>query len=78
MKSKVQDLVVYSGEGKFDKGQQHLYMIHLLLPLLEQVNQEKIIELDIEAKIKGEDQSELQIQNAIGSPKQRCWYVSKI
>ncbi|CAI9292666.1 unnamed protein product [Lactuca saligna] len=72
VKSKVQDLVVYSGEGKFDKGQQHLYMIHLLLPLLEQINQEKIIELDIEAKIKGEDQSELQIQNAIGSPKQRC------
>lgn len=61
MKSKVQDLVVYSGEGKFDKGQQHLYMIHLLLPLLEQVNQEKIIELDIEAKIKGRGSSILLI-----------------
>ncbi|KAL4563144.1 hypothetical protein LXL04_027178 [Taraxacum kok-saghyz] len=72
VKAKVQDVVVYSGEGKFDQGQQRLYMIHLLLPLLEQINQEKIIELDIEAKIKGKDQSELQIQNAIGSPKQRC------
>lgn len=48
-----QDLVVYRGEGEFDKNQQLLYMTHLLLPLLEQINQEKDIEMDIEAKIKG-------------------------
>lgn len=48
-----QDLVVYRGEGEFDKNQQLLYMTHLLLPLLEQINQEKDREMDIEAKIKG-------------------------
>ncbi|KAI3800334.1 hypothetical protein L1987_28424 [Smallanthus sonchifolius] len=66
------DLVIYSGEEKFDKSQQLIYMIYLLLPLLEQINQEKDIEMDIEAKIKGKDHSELQLQEAIGSPKQQC------
>ncbi|KAL8228671.1 hypothetical protein R6Q57_013571 [Mikania cordata] len=74
---KTKDLV-YSGEGKFDKIQQLLYMIHLLLPLIEQINQEKHIEMDIEAKIKGMDHSELQIQEAIGSPKQRCCGFCKV
>ncbi|XP_035846505.1 lysine-specific demethylase JMJ25 isoform X1 [Helianthus annuus] len=69
---KTKDLVFYSGEEKFDKSQQLIYMICLLLPLLEQINQEKDTEMDIEAKIKGKDRSELQIQEAIGSPKQQC------
>ncbi|KAI7736283.1 hypothetical protein M8C21_022733, partial [Ambrosia artemisiifolia] len=69
---KTKDLLVYSGEEKFDKSQQLLYMISLLLPLLEQINQEKDIEMDIEAKIKGKDHSELQIQEVTGSPKQQC------
>ncbi|KAK9056353.1 hypothetical protein SSX86_027443 [Deinandra increscens subsp. villosa] len=69
---KTKDLVVYSGDEKFDKSQQLIYMIYLLLPLLEQINQEKDIEMDIEAKIKGKDHNELQIQEAIGSPKQQC------
>ncbi|XP_076940879.1 lysine-specific demethylase JMJ28-like [Bidens hawaiensis] len=69
---KTKDLVVYSDEGKFDKSQQLLYMIHLLLPLIEQINQEKYIEMDIEAKIKGKDHTELQIHEAIGSLKQQC------
>lgn len=69
---KTKDLVVFSGEEKFDKTQQRLYMIYLLLPLLEQINQEKIIELEIEAKIKGKDRSEIEIQNATGSQKQQC------
>lgn len=69
---KSKDLVFYSGEGNFDKSQQLLYMIHLLLPLLEQINEEKDMELDIEAKIKDKDHNELQIQDAIGSPKKQC------
>ncbi|XP_076884146.1 lysine-specific demethylase JMJ28-like [Bidens hawaiensis] len=69
---KTKDLVVYSDEEKFDKNQQLLYMIHLLLPLIEQINQEKYIEMDIEAKIKGKDHTELQIHEAIGSPEQQC------
>ncbi|KAI3680618.1 hypothetical protein L6452_35391 [Arctium lappa] len=69
---KTKDLVVYNGEEKFDKTQQLLYMIYLLLPLLEDINQEKIIELEIEAKIKGKDRSEVEIQDATGSQKQQC------
>ncbi|KAI7738175.1 hypothetical protein M8C21_007558 [Ambrosia artemisiifolia] len=69
---KTKDLVVYSGEGKFDKTQQLLHVMHLLLPLIEQINLEKYDEMDIEAKIKGKDHSELQIQEALGSPKQQC------
>ncbi|KAK9064223.1 hypothetical protein SSX86_015603 [Deinandra increscens subsp. villosa] len=69
---KTKDLVVHSGQEKFDKNQQLIYMIHLLLPLIEQINQEKHNEMDIEAKITGKDHSELQIQEATGSPKQRC------
>ncbi|KVI01042.1 WRC-like protein [Cynara cardunculus var. scolymus] len=48
-----QDLVVYNSKKKFDKSEQLLYMIDMLLPLLEQINQEKIVELNMEAKIKG-------------------------
>ncbi|KVH89586.1 WRC-like protein [Cynara cardunculus var. scolymus] len=54
---KTKDLIVFNGEEKFDKAQQLLYMIDLLLPLLEQINQEKIIELEIEAKIKDKRKS---------------------
>ncbi|XP_024992409.1 lysine-specific demethylase JMJ25 isoform X2 [Cynara cardunculus var. scolymus] len=71
---KTKDLIVFNGEEKFDKAQQLLYMIDLLLPLLEQINQEKIIELEIEAKIKGKDHSQLEIQNATGSQKQQCCF----
>ncbi|KAJ0451628.1 putative transcription factor interactor and regulator C3H-WRC/GRF family [Helianthus annuus] len=52
---KTKDLVVYNGEGKFDKSRQLLYMIHLLLPLIEQINQEKYDEMDIEAKDRTKD-----------------------
>ncbi|KAI3823918.1 hypothetical protein L1987_05363 [Smallanthus sonchifolius] len=69
---KTKDLVVYTGEGKFDKSQQLLYMIHLLIPLIEQINQEKHNEMVIEAKIKGKDHNELQIQEVLGSPNQHC------
>lgn len=50
----LQDLVVYRAEGKFEKTEQLLYMIHLLLPILEQINQEKDTEMDIESNIQGE------------------------
>ncbi|XP_076942717.1 lysine-specific demethylase JMJ28-like [Bidens hawaiensis] len=68
---KTKDLVVYTGEEKFDKNEQLIYMIHLLLPLLEQINQEKDTEMDIEAKIEGKDHNELQIQDTLDTPKQQ-------
>ncbi|XP_071697347.1 lysine-specific demethylase JMJ28 [Rutidosis leptorrhynchoides] len=71
---KTKDLIVYSYEGNFDKTQQLLYKIHLLLPFLEQINTEKDMELNIEAKFKGrgKDHNELQIQDSVGSPKKQC------
>ncbi|PWA34141.1 transcription factor jumonji/aspartyl beta-hydroxylase [Artemisia annua] len=70
---RTKDLVVYRGEEKFEKTEQLLYMIHLLLPILEQINQEKDTEMDIESNIQEKDQSELQIQDAADSTKQQCW-----
>lgn len=69
---RTKDLVVYRGGGKFEKTEQLLYMIHLLLPILEQINQEKDSEMDIESNIQEKDQNELQIQDATDSTKQRC------
>ncbi|GMH30316.1 hypothetical protein Nepgr_032159 [Nepenthes gracilis] len=47
------------------------YLISLLLPILKQINQEQSIELEIEAKFKGKNLSEVEIQQAdIGSEKQ--------
>lgn len=45
-------MVAYSHENTFDKSQQ-LYMILELLLVMEKMNQEKMIELDKEAKHKG-------------------------
>ncbi|KAI3698017.1 hypothetical protein L6452_31126 [Arctium lappa] len=69
---KTKDLVVYNSKKKFDKSEQLLYMIDMLLPLLEQINQEKTIELNMEAKLKERHHTELQIQPAIDSEKQQC------
>ncbi|GJS94539.1 lysine-specific demethylase JMJ25-like protein [Tanacetum coccineum] len=69
---RTKDLVVYRGEEKFEKTEQLLYMIHLLLPILEQINHEKDTEMDIESNIQEKDQSELQIQDATDSTKPRC------
>nr|XP_043622981.1 lysine-specific demethylase JMJ25 [Erigeron canadensis]XP_043622982.1 lysine-specific demethylase JMJ25 [Erigeron canadensis]XP_043622983.1 lysine-specific demethylase JMJ25 [Erigeron canadensis] len=74
---KNKELVVFSGDGNFNRSQQLLYMIDLLLPLLEQINQEKDTELVLEAKIKGKDLNELQIHDAIVSPKQKYCYFCK-
>ncbi|GKE49871.1 lysine-specific demethylase JMJ25 isoform X1, partial [Tanacetum coccineum] len=68
---RTKDLVVYRGEEKFEKTEQLLYMIHLLLPILEQINHEKDTEMDIESNIQEKDQSELQIQDATDSTKPR-------
>ncbi|KAI3718807.1 hypothetical protein L6452_19691 [Arctium lappa] len=65
------ELVVYNREKKFDKIQQ-LHMIRLLLPVMEKMNQEKIIVLDTEAKNKGRTHGHLQVQLAGCSQKQQC------
>ncbi|KAJ9566080.1 hypothetical protein OSB04_002046 [Centaurea solstitialis] len=64
--------LVYNGDEKFDKRQQLLYMLYLLLPLLEQINEEKTIELEIEANIKGKEDSEVEIPCATSSQKRQC------
>ncbi|KAK3011119.1 hypothetical protein RJ639_012678 [Escallonia herrerae] len=42
---------------KVDKIQQLYYLIHMLLPVLKQINQDQSIELEIEAKTKGINES---------------------
>ncbi|XAR53687.1 hypothetical protein NMG60_11022336 [Bertholletia excelsa] len=51
-------------ERKVDKLQYLHYMVCLLLPVLEQINKLQRIELELEAKIKGETISEIQIEQA--------------
>lgn len=40
---------------KLDNIQQLLYLIHNLLPILEEINHNQGIELELEAKAKGKD-----------------------
>ncbi|KAL9383990.1 hypothetical protein Peur_024313 [Populus x canadensis] len=48
------------------------YLICMLLPILKQINQDQSIELEIEAKIKGQKPSEVQIQQAEVSCNKQC------
>ncbi|GFY91787.1 protein B160 [Actinidia rufa] len=57
-----QDLLM--NKMRVDKIQQLHYLIYMLLPVLEQINQEQNIELELEAKLKGKTVSEVQIQQA--------------
>ncbi|KAI3498865.1 hypothetical protein L1887_34651 [Cichorium endivia] len=69
------EVVVYNREKKFDKNQ-HLHIIRLLLPVMEKINQEKINELDIEAKNKGRTLAQLQVQLTEFSKKPECSFCS--
>ncbi|XP_024988763.1 lysine-specific demethylase JMJ25-like isoform X1 [Cynara cardunculus var. scolymus] len=66
-----EELVVYNREKKFDKIQQ-LHLIRMLLPVMEKMNQEKIIALDTEAKNKGRMLGQLQVELAECSQKRKC------
>lgn len=63
----------YKDIEKVDKIQQLNYLIHLLLPLLEEMNHHQGIELEIEAKIKGVTNYEMHIpQVKLGCKKLNC------
>lgn len=65
------EMIVINGGEKFDFSQ-HLHMIRKLLPVIEKMNQEKIIELDIEAKNKGISHDSLQVQVVRYPLKNEC------
>ncbi|XP_006347153.1 lysine-specific demethylase JMJ25 isoform X1 [Solanum tuberosum] len=49
---------------KVPKVQLLYYLVHLLLPILEKINEEQRIEVEIEANISGKGESDIQIQQA--------------
>uniref|UniRef100_A0A2P2ILW7 Lysine-specific demethylase JMJ25 n=1 Tax=Rhizophora mucronata TaxID=61149 RepID=A0A2P2ILW7_RHIMU len=60
-------------KSKVDKVLHFHYLICMLLPVLKQINQDQSIELEIEAKLKGEKPSEVPIQQAgVRCSKQCC------
>ncbi|KAL6977211.1 hypothetical protein U1Q18_026008 [Sarracenia purpurea var. burkii] len=63
----LQDL--FRNENRADKIQQLLYLIYMLLPVLEKINQEQGIELSLEAKLKGKTISEFRFSrlNLVGT-----------
>ncbi|KAJ4837741.1 hypothetical protein Tsubulata_015334 [Turnera subulata] len=60
------------GNNKVNKVLHFHYLICMLLPVLKQINQDQSIELEIEAKIKGQKLSDVQIQQADGSCNKQC------
>ncbi|KAK9681773.1 hypothetical protein RND81_10G026700 [Saponaria officinalis] len=54
------------------KYQQLQYLIKLLLPILEQINQEQSIETETEARFKGQDLSEVEIRQADVGCRDKC------
>ncbi|RXH86058.1 hypothetical protein DVH24_017111 [Malus domestica] len=52
------------------------YLICMLLPVLKQINQDQKVELEAEAKMRGEELSEVHIKQAEYScNEQHCWYL---
>ncbi|KAG8385636.1 hypothetical protein BUALT_Bualt03G0065700 [Buddleja alternifolia] len=51
----------YKGKRKLNRIQLLHYLVYMLLPVLKQINFDQSIELEIEAKITGKEQSKLQI-----------------
>ncbi|XP_016505301.2 lysine-specific demethylase JMJ28 isoform X1 [Nicotiana tabacum] len=49
---------------KVQKVQLLYHLVHLLLPVLEKINEEQRIEVEIEAKISGKQQPDIQVQQA--------------
>ncbi|KAJ8761597.1 hypothetical protein K2173_004373 [Erythroxylum novogranatense] len=58
--------------SKVDKVLHFHYLICILLPVLKQINQDQSVELEIEAKMKGQKPSEIQIQQAEVSYNKQC------
>ncbi|CAK7350738.1 unnamed protein product [Dovyalis caffra] len=59
-------------KSKVDKVLHFHYLICMLLPILKHINQDQSIELEIEAKIKGQKPSEVHIQQAEVSCTKQC------
>ncbi|EEF37719.1 conserved hypothetical protein [Ricinus communis] len=60
-------------KSKVNKVLHFHYLICMLLPVLKEINQDQSIELEIEAKIRGQKPSDLQIQQAeVGCNKRWC------
>ncbi|KAG9133725.1 hypothetical protein Leryth_025325 [Lithospermum erythrorhizon] len=55
---------LYQERRKVDKTQQLQYLIHILLPVLSQINQEHNIELEFEVQKAGKDDSNMVIEQA--------------
>ncbi|KAF2305053.1 hypothetical protein GH714_001391 [Hevea brasiliensis] len=63
-------------KSKVNKVLHFHYLICMLLPVLKQLNQDQSIELEIEAKIKGQKPADVQIQQAsVSCNKKCCWKV---
>ncbi|KAK4347074.1 hypothetical protein RND71_033413 [Anisodus tanguticus] len=54
----------YRQKREVQKVQLLYYLVHLLLPVLEKINEEQRIEVEIEAKISGMGESDIQVQQA--------------
>ncbi|KAJ9136251.1 hypothetical protein P3X46_033343 [Hevea brasiliensis] len=59
-------------KSKVNKVLHFHYLICMLLPVLKQLNQDQSIELEIEAKIKGQKPADVQIQQASVSCNKKC------
>lgn len=55
---------LYKHKKKVPKVQLLYYLVHLLLPVLGKINEEQRIELEIEEKISGKGESDIQLQQA--------------
>lgn len=64
---------LFNNEKRISKIQHLQYLVYMLLPVLEQINQGQSMELELEAKLKGCTISEVQIQqDELRSNKLRC------
>ncbi|PIN00777.1 hypothetical protein CDL12_26718 [Handroanthus impetiginosus] len=64
MKIRAANKDCYRGGRKLDKKQLLQYLIYKLLPLLKKLNHDQGVELELESKVTGKEQSEFQIAQA--------------
>ncbi|KAF2305077.1 hypothetical protein GH714_001623 [Hevea brasiliensis] len=65
-------------KSKVNKVLHFHYLICMLLPVLKQLNQDQSIELEIEAKIKGQKPADVQIQQASVSCNKKCCWTKEL
>ncbi|KAF9624003.1 hypothetical protein IFM89_007701 [Coptis chinensis] len=66
----------HKSERKLNKDGEHnysKYLVHLLLPVLKQIDQEQVMEKEVEAKIQGISLSELEVQQSDCSDDKRVY-----